>query len=206
MCILADAPLHLGGDVPKGDTHLWVSCKPLVKGRTCCQGAVLAIVQSRVHQCTHPIGGVCKTYEMAAVSCQGSSCKGNPQLSQNFPQNPSVLCNVMWHLVIPCNHLYKSHTKLHHQLTIQYVSHIIYLDYTIPHSTPVPFHSVPTSFHIHFLYCLYFIFLPLSPIHDLLLIARLSVPYVVTLCLGSPQSFLFVSPLQGMHPSAVLFI
>jgi len=70
--------------------------------------------------------------------------------------------------------------------------HIIYFDYT----TPVPFHSVPTLFHILLSILSIFYIPPLSPFHDPLLVARLSVPYVVTLHLGSPQSFLFGSPLQ----------
>jgi len=72
----------------------------------------------------------------------------------------------------------------------------------------MPFHSTSALllFHLPFPVSSIFHIPLLSPFHDPLLVARFSDPYVVALCLGSPQSFLFGSPLQGMHPSTVLYL
>ena len=56
-----------------------------------------------------------------------------PNNSQWLSQLSSKPCDFMWHLVILCNHLHKSHTESHYWWTTQYMSHIIYFDYNIPH-------------------------------------------------------------------------
>ena len=119
----------------------------------------------------------------------------------------------MWHFVIPvtlCNHPPK---RLHWVATS--IDHLVHVTYclSLPYHSPfyfcallLPPYSISILFHILFPTLSVFHILPLSLFHDLLLVAMHFVPYVVPLHLGSPYSFLFGSPLQGMHPSAVLYL
>jgi len=116
-------------------------------------------------------------------------------------------------LAIPatlCNHP----PKRSHQVAtpIDHSVHVVYC-LSLPHRSPfyfgallLPPYSISILFHILFPILSVFHILPLSLFHDLLLVAMHSVPNVVPLHLGSPQSFLFEFPLQGMHPSAVLYL
>jgi len=119
----------------------------------------------------------------------------------------------MQHFVISvtlCDHPSK---KLH-QVTAP-IDHSVHVTYCLPlpHHSPfyfcallLPSYSISILFHIWFPILSLFHILPLSLFCDLLLVAMHPVPYVVPLRLGSPQSFLFGSPLQGMYPSAVLYL
>ena len=109
-----------------------------------------------------------------------------------------------------CNHP----PKKSHQVATP-IDHLVHVAFcrSLPHCSPFyfcallfPSYSISILFHILFPILFVFHILPLSLFHDLLLVAMHSVPYVAPLRLGSPQSFLFGSPLQGMHPSAVLHL
>jgi len=65
-----------------------------------------------------------------------------------------------------------------------------------------PPHSTPTSFHILLSILSIFHIPSLSPFHDLLLVARLSVPYVVTLHLGVLRVFSLDPPCKVCIPKA----
>jgi len=137
-----------------------------------------------------------------------SNCKGNSQI----PNSNIPTLQLMWHFVIPatlCNHPPK---KLH-QVTMP-IDHSVCVTYclSLPHCSPFYFHalllpsySISILFHILFPILSVFHILPLSLFRDPLLVAMHSVPYVVPLHLGSPQSFLFGSPLQVFEHCAWLW-
>jgi len=108
----------------------------------------------------------------------------------NFLQNPATLCNTLWFCVIIYTKVTLSHTT-DGPLSMCCILSTLIIPSPIPFlccsiATPMPFYSISTLFHLPFPMSSIFHIPLLSPFHDPLLVARLSDPYVVTLCLGSP--------------------
>jgi len=134
------------------------------------------------------------------------ACKGNSQIPIFWVCNSCDTLQFLWLCVIV--HL-KSRTELQHLLITQYMLHIVYPYHVIPFSSSVPCycHPIPSPSHFtyYFQYFLYFIFSPYlsSMIHCWLLCTLvLTSPPL----LGESLEFSLWIPLQGMHPSAVLYL
>ena len=122
----------------------------------------------------------------------------------------------MLHFAIPatlCNHPPKNL----HQVTTP-IDHPVCVTYCLPLPYCSPFYfcallllsySISISFHILFPIPSIFHILPLSLFHDLLLVATTCYA-LCSLCspplLGESLEFSLWIPLQGMHPSAVLYL
>jgi len=123
-------------------------------------------------------------------SCKPPTSPITPNNSPNFLQNPATSCNTLQFSAIIYTKVTVSCTTdgplsmCHILLTLITPSPIPFLCCSI--AIPMPFHSISTLFHLQFPMSSIFHIPLLSPFCDLLLVARLSDPYVVALHLGSP--------------------